>query len=368
MKGKYLGILLPVMAVSLTSCSQAMKYAEHLDDYVAKMTYRTGFNILQLTDIHWNNNTSSQESKIYLDKVFKATAERCGKIDLVELTGDQFMLANAFHVDSFINYFEAKAKEYGFKYATIWGNHDHHGLYNPNWLSEKFSKAEHSIHIDLEDDLYGRGNFIINLMDGDDVKWQIANLDSGASFSETAVSPFRDYDYIRKDQTDWWLREHAKVGETVPGIAYYHIPQDENLKAWNERMALTNKFFKLEEFADNGNEKYASNFIDEASKHNLKGAFMGHAHNIDWTVEYMGVIIGLGVKTGPELYYAHCDPKSEDPLMVEGYQNTPEMEGIKFDLIGASLVTLKDDDTFDLAHLYLNERANEDDFVMWVNW
>ncbi len=373
MKGKFLCVLLPVMAISLTSCGQVKKYAEHLDDYATTMEYRTGFNILQLTDIHWNNNTSTQESKRYLDKVLKEAAAHCGKIDLVELTGDQFMLSNAYHVDSFIKYFEQKSEEYGFKYASIWGNHDHHGLYNPNWLSQRFAKAKNSIHIDLEDDLYGRSNFVINLTKDGSVKWQIANLDSGASFSETAVSPFRDYDYIRKDQTDWWLKEHEKVGEAVPAIAYYHIPQDENLKAWDARQdkngntLLKNKFFKLEGFGDNGTGNYESDFLDEASKHNLKCAFMGHAHNVDWTVEYMGVVIGLGVKTGPELYYAHVDPESKDPLMVEGYKSTPEMAGVKFDLIGASLVTLKDDSTFDLEHLYLNERANGD-FIRWVQW
>ena len=38
-----------------------------------------------------------------------------------------------------------------------------------------------------------------------------------------------------------------------------------------------------------------------------------------------------------------------------------------FDLIGASLVTLHDDKTFDLTHLYLNERASGD-FVRWVSY
>ena len=367
MKGRVFCVLLPVAAMALTSCGQIKKYAEHLDDYVVNMNYRTGFNILQLTDIHWSNNTSTYESSRYLEKVLEEAIKHAGQIDLVELTGDQFMLSNAFHVDSFIKFFEKQSEKYGFKYAAIWGNHDHHGLYNPNWLSSKFAKAKNSIHIDPDDDLYGRSNFVINLTKDGSVKWQIANFDSGASFSETAMSPFRDYDYIRKDQTDWWLKEHEKVGEEVPTIAYYHIPQDENNKAYLERANHKNKFFKLEGFADNGTGNYDSDLIDVGSQHNLKGAFMGHAHNIDWTVEYMGVVIGLGVKTGTELYYAHIDPNSTMPEMVEGYSTVPELAGEKFDLIGASLVTLKDDSTFDLEHLYLNERANGD-FVRWVKW
>ncbi len=93
---------------------------------------------------------------------------------------------------------------------------------------------------------------------------------------------------------------------------------------------------------------------------------MGHAHNVDWTVEYEGVVIGLGVKTGKELYFAHIDAGSEDPAVQMGLASTGIMED--FDLIGASLVTLTGrDGAFDLEHLYFNERA-DGDFAAWVQW
>ena len=379
MKSKSILILLPVLSVALTSCGQVRKYEEHLDDYVYAMEFHDDFNILQLTDIHWNYNSSTASSKQYLektlkeaDKHIKETQGANAKIDLVEITGDLFMLANAYHVETFMKFFEKEAAELGFMYTIIWGNHDRQGIYNPKWLSKQFKKAAHCIYIEPNDNLYGRSNFVINLTEtgktDSATKWQVVNLDSGASFSETAVSPFRDYDYIRKDQTDWYLREHEKVGEEVPSIAYYHIPQDENEKAYKRRSELKNQFFKLEVFADNGNEKYASNFIDEAKLHGLKGAFMGHAHNVDWTFEEDGVIIGLGVKTGPELYFAHIDVNSTDEMMKEGLESIKEA-GISenFDLIGASLVTLNEGTTFDLEHLYLNERTSGD-FVKWVAW
>ena len=128
-----------------------------------------------------------------------------------------------------------------------------------------------------------------------------------------------------------------------------------------------NKFFKLEGFADNGTEEYASDFIDVAKDHNLKGAFMGHAHNVDWTVEYQGVVLGLGVKTGPELYYAHIDVKDEDEALKEGLASIGGASE-NFDLIGASLVTLTDESgAFDLEHVYLNERASAGE-GRWVKW
>lgn len=379
MKNKLIFPLLSVTCLCLTSCGEVIHYASNLDKYVFTMDYHEDFNILQLSDIHWSYNTSTMASKNYLDKLFKEVDSHVkqeqgvnAKIDLVELTGDQFMLANAYHVDSFLAYFEEQAVKYGFKYAIIWGNHDNHGIYNPNWLSGKFANTKYGMYLDLNDDLYGRSNFIINLNEGNSTKWQIANLDSGASFSETALSISRDYDYIRPEQTDWWLKEHALVGEEVPAIAYYHIPQDENAKAWADHLNGANfktKFFKLENFGDNGTEKYASDFIDVAKNHNLKAAFMGHCHNNDWTFMLDGVVIGLGVKTGEELYYAHINTNSSDIGVKEGLESTGITEN--FDLIGGSLVTLRYETpskpAFDLEHLYLNERETSD-LVLWVKW
>lgn len=380
MKNKIIFLLMPVASMALTSCGQVMDYKEHLDDYVSYMEYHDDFNILQLTDIHWSYESSTLRSKKYLEKTI-AEADRHikelqgsnAKIDLVELTGDQFMLANTYHIDTFLKFFEQQAEKYGFYYAVIWGNHDRQGLYNANWLAKRFKESKHCIYKELNDNLYGRSNFVINLtLDGtkdSGAVWQVFNLDSGASFSETSLSPFRDYDYIRKDQTDWYVKEHEKVGETVSTLAYYHIPQDENETAWKaikeNPEAHKNKFFKLEGFADNGNEKYASDFIDVAREHGLKGAFMGHAHNVDWTVEVDGVVIGLGVKTGTELYFAHIDTQSTDVDMQAGLKSVGITEN--FDLIGASLVTIKDGLSFELEHLYLNERASGD-FTSWVKW
>ena len=374
-------ILAAVMLLSFAGCAKTQRYEEHLDDYVFTMKYHDDFNILQLTDIHWNVNTSTKASMTYLDKLLaqvddyiKKAQGKDAHIDLVELTGDMFMLANSYHLNTFIDYFEKKAEQYGFYYAPVWGNHDRHSLYNPNELAKKFKNAAHCIYYEPNDDLYGRSNYIINLTeDGTKdsaVAWMIAHLDSGASFSETELSVFRDYDYIRPEQTEWFVKEHDRIEGNVPVIAYYHIPQDENEKAWvavtEQGAEMKNKFFKLEGFADNGDEKYASDFIEVAKDHNLKAAFMGHAHNVDWTVEYEGVVIGLGVKTGDELYFAHIDVNSEDKDMQNGLKSVGITEN--FDLIGASLVTLKGKDgSFDLEHLYFNERENGD-FSAWVKW
>ena len=382
MRKRVLGIVLVLIILSsVAGCGQLVKSSEHLEEYVFTMSYHDNFNILQLTDIHWNANTSVKSSMTYLDKVIKEADDHIketqgsdAKIDLVELTGDMFMLVNDYHLTTFINYFEKKAEEYGFMYAPIWGNHDRQALFNPNTLGKKFSDASHCIYYEPEDDLYGRSNYIINLTEdgtvASDPKWMLVHLDSGASFSETELTISRDYDYIRPDQTEWFIKEHDFYGEDVPVMAFYHIPQDENEAAWKavteDGADIKNKFFRLEGFGDNGNEQHASDFIDKAKEHNLKAAFMGHAHNTDWTYEEDGVVIGLGVKTGDELYFVHVDASSEDEAVQMGLASTGITEN--FDLLGAALITITDSEgAFDLEHLYYNERK-DGDFVKWVKW
>ena len=60
------------------------------------------------------------------------------------------------------------------------------------------------------------------------------------------------------------------------------------------------------------------------------------------------------------------DVASEDEAVRSGLASTGITEN--FDLIGASLVTLTGrDGSFDLEHLYYNERENGD-FSVWVRW
>ena len=71
-------------------------------------------------------------------------------------------------------------------------------------------------------------------------------------------------------------------------------------------------------------------------------------------------------KDGTELYFAHIDAETTDPDMKEGLNSVGINES--FDLIGASLVTLKNETgDFDLEHVYYNERTSGD-FVRWVKW
>ena len=57
-------VMAAVIILSAAGCAVPERSAEHLEDYVFTVRYHDNFNILQLTDIHWNVNTSAKASYI----------------------------------------------------------------------------------------------------------------------------------------------------------------------------------------------------------------------------------------------------------------------------------------------------------------
>ncbi|MCQ2815210.1 MAG: metallophosphoesterase [Bacilli bacterium] len=365
MKNKFLLLIPAIFAVSLTSCGQTVSYksGDNYKNYIRELNFHNNFNILQLTDIHWNGGTqvgdNTYGSESYLKKVIEEASKHSkgGKLDLIEITGDTFMLANASHVTAFINFISS----FNIPYAIIWGNHDRENSFNPNWLSDQFRHAPNCLYTEIDnDDVYERSNYVINLVDqSKTVKWQIFNVDSGSSLRKGAFDLGLSYDYIHQDQLEWMKYQNEKANN-VPAIAYYHIAQKEveeiyDMAQKNDAKVTKSKFFKLEGFGISDN---ASNIHMNLKSSNVKGVFMGHAHSIDWTATYDGITYGFGVKSGTELYYASLNSGMKD----ESKTITIDKD---IELIGASLVSITDDSgDFTIEHLYYNELMEGDD-VRW---
>ncbi len=351
-----------LISACFTGCGKTVRYAENPQLYEKNLEYHEGFTILQLTDIHWNGATQIGDenygSEEYIRKVINEAVNHAGQIDLIEITGDTFMLSNAIAVKEFID----MMGEIGIPYAMTWGNHDRENDYNPNWLSRQFMEAPCSLYTEVDnDDVHERSNYVINLTEDGKTVWQIIQLDSGASYRRSAADMSLTYDYMREDQFSWMTFMHERAGSDVPALCYYHIPQAEVEEAYKAIQAgdtgYKYKFFKMEEFCPS---EYAANLDDLLKKNNVRGAFFGHDHSVDFTYTNKdGIVLGFGVKTGRELYGTTITPDYKD----SGVEVTES-----FDLIGASLVTLNDTEgDFTLEHLYLNERDGGD-FVMWVEY
>jgi len=358
--------LLPLITLfALTSCGNQIDYKSNLDLYVVNKecqpTYHEDFTILQITDLHWSNSTPLNEQKAYLNGMFTRIKEHISnnKIDLIEFTGDTFMLYNVNVVNTFIDYMN----NLKIPYTMEWGNHDREGTVHPNWLSETFMKAQYCLYNEVDNDnLNGRGNYVINLRNQTgEVKWQLFNVDSGSSYRKGSTDVKLSYDWIRDEQYDWMKKEHDNVGASIPSLAFYHIAQSDFDTLYkgigNPSVTSKSKFFKKEGFGASKNCVASEPYFKDC---NVKGAFIGHCHANDITfTSDEGMIFSCGVKTGKELYYASI--KSNDPEAI----NLGITED--FDLCGAALITLKDDGNFDLDHFYYNLNGNNE-FMKWVRY
>lgn len=348
-------LILPVLSVMLCACQGQKHYADVPESYIKTLDYHDDFVILQLTDIHWNNATTigndTVGAKAYLKQVIDATNKKFGNIDLIEITGDTFCLTNTLAVNSFIDTME----EIGIPYAITWGNHDRQSKYNPNWLSKKMVKAPHSLYTEVDqDDVHGRGNYVIDLVEGGKTVWQVFNIDSSSSYREAATDIGLEYDYVRQDQIDWFDFMHKREGNDIPVLCYYHIPQKEFVEGYEAILAgesgYKTKFFKMEGIS---NSPHATSLNPVFKDNNVKGAFIGHDHASDWTFTNPdGIVYGYGVKTNAELYSLKVTKDyTEDDRAING-----EFDH-EFDLNGASVVQLKNTSgDFDLYHLYLSDK------------
>lgn len=359
-------ILLGLFCSSLIGCGDAVHYTDVPESYVKTLDYHDDFVIAQLTDIHWSNATyigdDENGSVAYIKQVINTISDKFGGIDLIEITGDTFCLADPRAVRSFIGMME----EIGIPYAITWGNHDRQSKYNPNWLSKQFLNAPYSLYTEVDnDDVHERGNYVVELVEGDNTVWQIFNIDSGSSYRNGAADIGLEYDYVRDDQIEWFEYMHERAGSEVPVICYYHIPQKEFVEAHEAISAgdpsYKSKFYKFEGIS---NSPYAKSLNPVFVKNNVKGAFIGHDHSDDWTFTNPdGIVYGYGVKTGIELYSTDVNSENAEIDKPINGEITDE-----FDLLGASVVNLKNKSgDFDLYHLYLIPEENGFD-EMWEEY
>lgn len=341
---------------TLFSCSKN-PVALASEDYVRTLDYSAGFKILQLTDIHWNFTTDVARQKLYLKAIVDAA-----KPNLIMITGDSLLCAN----EEIANELYDTIDSWSIPYGVSWGNHDRQGTWSPEWMSKRAAQGSNSLYTEVDDNVSGRSNYVINLVDPLSKKtlWQVYSIDSNSYASTNR--PTYGYDSIRQDQIDWYLAQANKAktangGVNVPSLSYFHIPLWEWAYAWKERglpkwtsgtpASQKGMFGEIHEkisysvagLTDEAMPKipfWPANehtpFFENAVKNGMKAFFCGHDHSNDWGALYQGAYIGYGVKSGRELYYYG------------------KAQGGAYDLIGGSVITLDAGGAYSLKHIFVD--------------
>mgnify|MGYP003295473403 CR=1 FL=1 len=329
-KIKTMFCFLPLIAVSLTSCGAGVTHEEK--DYMIDIAYKSDFKVLQLSDIHLGQKDDLEKHYKFMDLTINEANP-----DFIMLTGDLFTFANRRTMNSFFDYLESKEIPWG----VTWGNHDEQCDYSISYMTGELNKraekdGSYCKFIDLQDDdVYGYANYVINLKDGTNTKFQFYVIDSNRYY----YGDYMGYDYIHEDQIAWYERmvNYSKTqngGTIVPSVAFFHIPVPEFQTAWDLYQEGSSEVInndttgKLENREDVCCPKINTGFFDKVVElGSTKALITGHDHINDSDLTYKGIRLVYGTK-------------GTDRIYSDG------------DMLGGTTITIHNDGTIDVGRIF----------------
>lgn len=345
MKNKIISLVM--LSMILTSCNYGPR---DVKEYQTDLEFKSNYTICVINDLHlsYNSNTSVQ-FKYFKDCVYARALVDHPNLDfnnpsnveilasyapdLIMFNGDTFMSANKQVVDSFFEYVD----KLNIKFGIAYGNHDLEGLYGKMYIDSVLKNCKNSIYKNpLNDDVYGNSNYVINLKDGDDVKWQIIAMDTNTYINN-------GYDIIHDDQIAWYEKQVIDGGN-APSLLITHIPINEYKKAWS--LETDGNFDPVPSEDYNGDSIWWMNedpnvsgvenhFFEKIQElGSTQGIISGHDHLNVCDFRYRGegtheVRLINGPKAGESIYH-------DDRIM------------------GCSFYTLSDSNTFENTRVFLN--------------
>lgn len=226
---KYSSIAL--LVTLLCSCASSGPIRYETKDYVKELAWKENFLVCHLGDLHISKLTNFDYEFAWYKKVIFANEGQTP--DLIVLNGDVFMNADKEGVRRTFEFFDSLKIPFVFNY----GNHDLEGAYSPKYLLDTIKNSSYCLNPHTpNDDVFGTSNFVINLMNNNELKYQVFIVDSNSY-------KYDGYDDIHQDQIDWYermlLETHGYT--TAPSVIdedtftkslfFCHIPVREFRKA-----------------------------------------------------------------------------------------------------------------------------------------
>lgn len=268
---------------------------------------REDFKILMFTDTQlWSDLGKNGECYDEMDALVEKTHP-----DLIVLPGDVLSaFASRFSINNFIKHME----NYGIPWACTYGNHDNEIPSNTlNWQTDKYMAAEHCLMEKGPSNLYGCGNYVINIVEGENPVYSIFMLDNGRYIKyDDGDNVYTSEIYMGYGQIAWYEWNvkgiAAAAGRTVPSMTFSHFAQPE-FKEAVEKYGVKGEddiYYIPEEYGSGycqylpGSSPVKSGFFDKCKElGSTKYIFCGHDHENTASITYDGITMTYGLKTGP---------------------------------------------------------------------
>lgn len=294
--------------------------------------------VLQLTDMqtvdltHIRNATRDRQIKgAYFKNGMYGMEERTyahvralvseARPDLILLTGDN-VYGEFDDAGVMTRELIALMESFEIPWAPIFGNHDNETRMGVNWQCKQFENAPHCLF--ARGDVTGNSNYMIYLESKGKPVFALAMMDSNGCHTvgnpmapEEGVQPSNvDYDLlthqsgIYPDQVAWY----RQAVQGLPNAVFLHIQVHAFYKALQERYGYVQGVdvatdregdvgFYPEHMGEGGFVDPDHVFFDAAKEADCRAIFAGHQHRVDCMVNWQGVTLGYGLKTGYCTYW-----------------------------------------------------------------
>ncbi len=206
--------------------------------------------------------------------------------------------------------------KFNIPWAVVLGNHDSEGRKQRAWFGNLYETADNSLFQYGPANIHGVGNYSINLKDENgDVIYTLIMLDSNTYRN---YADGEGYDFIYPDQINWYQWQVKGVStaqygiynpnknKVVPSMCFFHIPLMEYADA---AQAVKNGNIETSQVMGENKEKVASAKMNSGLFQVMKDlkstthVFCGHDHINSMAVNWQGINLCYGLKTGKTSYH-----------------------------------------------------------------
>lgn len=252
------------------------------------------FKIVQFTDPEFStNDLEEQQMEAMMLRIIQDEQP-----NLVVFTGD--IIASASTKDPADAFRRACCvpDRMNIPWAAVFGNHDTEATITREQLHAMQLTYPNNYAKPDPQGVHGSGNYVLTVKGKDqEAACALYFLDSG-SYSPLEYSRMGFYDWVRRDQIDWYARESYRLtnsngGTPLPSLAFFHIPLPEYNDVWDFSICYgeRNDEFCCAPWVNSGL------FAAMIEMGDVMGTFVGHDHGHDYWGDWHGIRLCYGRTT-----------------------------------------------------------------------
>ncbi|MBI9105237.1 MAG: metallophosphoesterase [Spirochaetales bacterium] len=226
----------------------------------------------------------------------------------------------------------SQMESYNIPWGVTLGNHDSEGSADRIWHGNQYENAANSLFSSGPSNIQGIGNYSVNIEDEDgNIIYTLIMMDSNV---KRAYEDENDYDYIYDNQIEWyeWLIKGITSSENkvLPSMLFFHIPLPEfkdTADAWkNNEIGEAYAFGEIRErvCCPPVNTGLFDSAMNLGSTTHI---FCGHDHVNNLSVDWKGIRLTYGLKTGPASY-SNSDMQGATLITIMADGNEVKVEHI----------------------------------------